>query len=89
MPCSETRRTLRYLRGELSDSGAERCARHLHECTECRATLRFGAETMLAARESGEATAQEEAAQHESLRPVPAEARVPFGLRGLFIPRLL
>ena len=92
MPCSETRTTLRYLRGELSDRGAARCAEHLHTCTECRATMRFGAETMLAARDEEENPSIDASGVRESMRPVATSAaatpsRGAFGLRGLFVGR--
>ncbi|MSR74879.1 MAG: zf-HC2 domain-containing protein [Planctomycetes bacterium] len=83
MACSETLTTLRYLRGELSERSASRCAEHLHACTECRATMRFGAQTMLAARD--EAETFEGPVTHESLRSAPPRAA--SGIRGLFVGR--
>lgn len=82
MSCPEARATLKYLRGELSDRHAQRSAEHLHQCAECRETMKFGASAWMSARREADELSDATGA-HESLRPAPRA----FGFRNIFIGR--
>ncbi len=82
MSCPEARSTLKYMRGELSDRHAQRSAEHLHQCSECRETMKFGASAWMSARREADESSEASGA-HESLRPAPRA----FGFRNMFIGR--